>query len=217
MRRVPVLAPVLLVLLGCTALIPAHVTIEPKVNLAKKTLLVVPFSDSQHAYFDSRDGTDLAQLVIREVRQGAPKAKVVELDELRRLYGGQDLGSLGWQTVGEALGADYVLVGRINSFALRDPRAPNFLLGNIVLELKVVSVADGSVVLSPLPSETTYRWSESGDADIGTPEFDTTPDRVRQGTLEEAAQRIGDYLCPREVTQAEASRRKHPGGQMLAP
>jgi len=217
MQRVPVLAPILLVLLGCGLFVPTHVTVEPRVKLAKKTIVVVPFSDSRHAYFASPDGTELAQLIIREVRQGAPKATVVELDELRRLYGGQDLGSLGWQTVGAALGADYVLVGRINSFTLRDPRSPGFLLGNIALEVKLVMVADGSVVLSPPLSETTYDWSETGSPEIGTPEFDTTPEKTRQGTLQEAARRIGDFLCPRQVTQAEAIRRQHSGGRMLSP
>jgi hypothetical protein len=217
MRGVPVLAPVLLVVLGCTALIPARVTIEPKVNLAKKTLLVVPFSDSEHAYFDSPDGVGLAELIIREVRQGAPKARVVELDELHRLYGGQDLEAVGWKTVGAAVGAEYVLVGRIVSFTLRDPRTRNLLLGDIVLELKVVSVADGSVVFSPVRSETSFRWSETGDPDTGTPDFDTTPEKIRQGTLQEAGRRISDFFCARRIGQAQYLGRRRTRGQMLAP
>jgi hypothetical protein len=218
MHKAVALALSLVLLPGCGIFVEPYVTIEPKVNLAKKKrLLVVPFSDSQHLYFDSADGVELAELIIGEVQAGVPKARLVELEELRRLYGGQDLESVGWTTVGQALGADYVLVGRINSFTLRDPRTPNFLLGNLTLDLRVVSVADGSVVFRPPRSETVFRWSETGDPEIGTPEFDTTPEKIRQGTLELAARRISDYFCRRQVNRTEWLRRQHRGRQMLSP
>jgi hypothetical protein len=162
MQKALALALSLVLLPGCGIFVPAYVNVKPRVDLAKKTLLVVPFSDPEHAYFDSADGVELAELIIGEVRQGAPKVRLVELDQLRRLYAGQDLESVGWTTVGAAVKADCIMVGRIVSFTVRDPRNPNFLLGNLTLDLKVIRVADGSVIFSPARSETSFRWSETG-------------------------------------------------------
>jgi hypothetical protein len=217
MHKAVALALSLVLLPGCGIFVEPYVNIEPKVNLAKKkTLLVVPFSDAEHASFASADGVELAELIIREVQAGAPKARLVELEDLRRLYGEQDLEAVGCTTVGQALGADYVLVGRIESFTVRDPRAPNFLLGHLTLDLKVVSVADGSTFFRPPRSETVFRWSETGDPEIGTPDFDTTPEKIRQGTLELAARRISDYFCRRQINRTEWERRQHRSGQMLS-
>lgn len=217
MRRLLLLGFVVLVLPGCPWFIPRYTTLDPEVDLTKKTLLVVPFSDTDNTYFASQDGNALAGLVIREVSTGAKKARLVDPEELRRLFPGRDLESVGWQNVGQAVGADYVLVGHIESFRLKDSGSPNLYMGTIVLRLKVVNAADGSVVWSAAPPDTRYRWSASGHPTVGTSILDISEEAMRQGTLAWTSRQIGDVFCPRRITTAEAKRRERVRGRMLGP
>ena len=217
MRRVFLLVVAGVLLSGCSWLIPPYVWIEPPVDVSGKALLVVPFADAEHGYFDSPEGNLLARMVVEEVRRGEPKARLVDPQEVRRLFPGKDLEAVGWKAVGQAVGADYVLAGRIETFTLRDPGNPNLYLGTIALSLKVVDTTDGSVVWSATPAEARYRWSATGHPDIGTPVFDVTEAEVRQKTLLLAAQHMGDIFCRRKVTRAEAQRRRRPRVRMLEP
>ena len=217
MRRLLLLGFVVLVLPGCPWFIPRHTTLDPEVDLTEKTLVVVPFSDADNSYFAYQDGNDLAGLVIREVSAGAPEAHLVDPEEVRRLFPGRDLEAVGWQNVGQAVGADYVLVGHIESFRLKDPGNPNLYMGTIVLRLKVVNVADGLVVWSAAPQDTKYRWSASGHSTVGTSILDISEEGMRLGTLVWASRQIGDVFCPRRITIAEARRRERIRGRMLGP
>lgn len=220
MRRVWLLGLVglvVVVLPGCPWFIPPYAWIEPEVDVSDKALLVVPFSDAENSYFASADGNLLAQMVIEEVRRGAPKTRLVDPEEVRRLFTGRELEAVGWKTVAQAVGADYVLVGRIDTLSLRDPGNPNLYLGTVALALKVVAAADGSIVWSATPAEARYRWSATGHPDVGTPVFDVTEEQVRRNTLLLAARRIGDVFCRRRVTRAAAQRRQRAPVRMLRP
>ena len=206
----------MLVLPGCPWFIPRYRTVDPEVDLTRKALLVVPFSDAENTYCASRNGDALARLVVGEVQAGAAKARLVDPEEVRRRFAGRDLEVVGWQNVGQAVGADYVLVGHIEEFRLKDPGNPNLYMGTIVLRLRVVKVADGSVVWSA-PPDTRYRWSASGHIDVGTPIVDISEEAMRQGTLAWAARQIGDVFCPRRISVAEARRRERVRGRMLGP
>ncbi len=217
MRRLLLLALVIVALPGCPLFISPYVTVPPEVNLKRKTLLVIPFSDAENTYFASPDGDALASMVIQEVRRGAKKARVVDPDEVQRLFPGRDLKAVGWQRVGQAVGADYVLVGHIDTLSVRDPRDPNLLIGTIAVRLKVVDTVDGLLVYSAVPPDSRYRWSASGHADIGMSVFDISEAQVRAQTLAFATRRIGDIFCPREITRGEYERRQQAGPRMLAP
>ena len=116
---------------------------------------------------------------------------------------------------GASRGADYVLVGHIESFTLQDPGNPNLYVGTIRLRLKVVDTLDGSLVWSSAPPEAVYRWTASGHPDVPTPIFDIDAEDVRWGTLRYAARRLGHVFSPRRITRAEAQRRRRPRDQMM--
>jgi len=94
----------LLLLPGCPWFISPYETIPPEVDVAEKSLLVIPFSDAEHTYLASEDGRVLADLISREVRAGAKEVRLVDVDELRRLFTGRQLEAVGWKTVGQAVG-----------------------------------------------------------------------------------------------------------------
>jgi len=217
MRRFLLLGLVMVALPGCPLFIPPYVTVEPEVDLKDKTLLVVPFSDAENTYFASPDGVALASMITQEVRRGAKKARVVDPAEVQRLFPGKDLETVGWQRVGQAVGADYVLVGHIDTFSVRDPKDPNLLMGTIAVRLKVVDTVDGSLVYSLMPPESRYRWSASGRADIGMSVFDVSEGQVRANTLAFATRQIGDIFCTRRITRGESERRRKSRPRMINP
>ena len=217
MRRLLLLGLVIVALPGCPLFISPYVTVEPEVNLKGKTLLVIPFSDAENTYFASRDGEALASMVIQEVRRGAKRARVVDPDEVQRLFPGQDPEAVGWQRVGQAVGADYVLVGHIDTLTVRDPKDPNLYMGTLAVRLKVVDTVDGSLVYSVVPPESRYRWSASGHPDIGMSDFDISEEQVRANTLALGTRRIGDIFCPRKIPRGEYQRRQRNRVRMIAP
>ncbi len=205
MTRLCVLVLVLLlvVLPGCPWLIDPYVWVDPEVEVAGKTLLVVPFSDGESTYFASEDGNSLTALIGRQVATRSPKARLADADEVRRLYDGRELETVGWKTVGQDVGADYVLVGHVVSFTLKDSPTSNLYAGTIKLRLKVVDAADGAVVWLSGPPESTYRWTGVGDPEHGIPVFDISAEQVRLQTLRLAANNVADVFCVRKMTRAQ--------------
>ena len=196
----------MLFLTGCPWLIEPYVWVEPEVDVAKKTLLIVPFSDSKNTYCGSEDGNLLAQLISRQVRERSERTRIVDVDELGRLFTGRELESVGWKTVGQTLAADYVLVGHIESFTLKDSPESNLYVGTLKLTLKVVDTEDGAAVWSASPPDSSYRWTGAGDPDHGIPIFDVSEEEVRLNTCRLAARRVADVFCPRRMSRAQHER-----------
>jgi hypothetical protein len=161
----------------------------------------VPFSDAEDTYLGSADGNALAGLIIREIRKREPDAVVVDPDRLRAMYSGEDLEKVGWSAVGQSLHADYVLVGNILSFRLRDPGNPNLYRSTLKLKLKVVDAADGSVVWSADGPDATYRWPS-----VSMTVFDSTPEQFRHQALVDAARQIANVFCEQRLTRAQYQR-----------
>jgi len=193
---------VLLFLPGCPWFVDPYVEIEPQVPVVKKTVVVVPFSDAENTYFSSEDGNVLARLVVREIRKREPGAKIVDIDQLRAMYSGEELESVGWSAVGQSVRADYVLVGNIESFTLTDTGNANLYRSTLRLRLKVIETTNGTVVWSASHPDATYRWPQ-----VAVPVFDSTPEEFRAGALADAAQRVGNVFCRQTLSRADYARR----------
>ena len=103
---------------------------------SERSLVVVPFkAEGFEKGYDSPLGIELADRVTKNL-QGKAEFKVKPQDELLALFDQQgDARQLGAREIAEKTGADYVLLGDVRSWQLRDPGSVNLLRGTSAVTL----------------------------------------------------------------------------------
>lgn len=145
--------PVVCVLVLGVLLVPGCsdkgvVTRPPEYEIGPRAIVVIPFKDSMHTYYDSQDGVDLAMAVVGELRKRGAATNVKSADQAKVLFANQDLDGVGWAQVGRTLGADLVLTGNLQRFTLRDPGHIMLRRGTCILNYFVYDVKTGTVAYS---------------------------------------------------------------------
>ena len=182
------IATLSLLLAGCGTH-PASVPIEGK------RILVIPFSEGARPPFESRLGRELAvgiSAVILDER--LENAAILDFRDVEGLAKGTDVD---WRAVGVAAKADYLLIGNIREYRLREPKDLTTRRGTLAVEYRVLDVATGAdVLLVPMrtfhyPPDTS-RHEESFNYGV---DIFTDPGKIAQGLLLEASLGIaGEFL-----------------------
>lgn len=168
-------------------------TIEARVPMAGKRLLIIPFAQGERLEFDSRIGRELAEKVGTLVsREGPKKSAVVDSREAERLLPAVRNRNTDWRKLAAALKADYLLLGEIRDYRLRDKGALTSWRGTMVLDYRVVDVAKGSTVIS-VPGRT-FHFPEdhsaiNADFNYGADAF-ADRDGIALGLVEAAAESL---------------------------
>gem|GEM_PF-5951321 len=132
------LAFLLLLLSGCSSTLPA------RVSLKGKRVLVIPFAQSPAREFDSTLGRELAANVSALASVAVPKALgVVDFRDAERLMPRSRTESVDWIRLAQAMKADFVLLGEIQDYRLREPKNLTTRQGTLVVSYRVLDVAKG--------------------------------------------------------------------------
>ena len=132
-----------LLLTGCSD--RTTVTIAPAYAIGSRSIVVIPFKDRMHAYYESRDGVDLAMAMTGELRKRGAATNIKSAGQVKTLFPGQDLDVVGWATVGRKVGADLILTGNLQRFTLRDPGHIMLRRGTCILNFFIYDVRTGTV------------------------------------------------------------------------
>ncbi len=196
----PLLLPLLtlalaLPLAGCSKTLPA------RINLKGKRLLVIPFAQGPAREFDSTFGRDLADATSGAVRSSPlPKgAAVLDFRDAERLMPRGRTESPDWPRLGAALKADYLLLGEVKLYQLRDPKALTTRRGTLIVAYRVLDVAHASYALL-VPSRTFYFPPQKpGDTEFafGTDSF-AKAEEIAGGLLATAARGLAEEFYERE-------------------
>lgn len=120
-----------------------HDIIDPVLEIPeKRSLVVVPFRDEQFANgFESPRGCDLAESVMAMLRDKG-EFRVLNKEKVLALYNENDPKTLTARDVAEKTGADYVLMGDVIHWGLRDDNTFGGLLrGSATIEVSIYETA----------------------------------------------------------------------------
>jgi len=161
------------------------ITRKAEYEIGGRSIVVIPFRDERHTYYESSDGVDLATAVKGElIRTNA--ARNVRSDEpVRTSLAGKDLDSIGWAEVAKQAGAQLVLTGDIQRFTLKDPKAIGILRGTCKLNYFVYDAARGVVAYSVRGLEV-YHPERGG----GIPESEVDQEKLRSDLLSITALKV---------------------------
>ena len=162
------------------------VTMKAQYTIGNRPIVVIPFRDQYHTYYESRDGVDLATFVVGELAKHDAATNVRPDTGLREAFAGRDLATVGWDKVAEQAGAELVLVGTIERFRLKDPKTYLMMRGNCIVNCFLYD-AKTKVVVHRIPRIEVW-YPETGQ---GIAESDVTDqERFRETVLSITALKI---------------------------
>ena len=195
--RIPASLPCLVALLaGCGG------TVDARVPLKGRRLLVIPFRQGSAAEFDSPLGRDLAQALNAALAPNLPrKAALLDFRDAERLLPVPRGALVDWPRLGRTLRADLVLLGEIREHRLRDPKTTGLQRGTLVVDYRVLDAAAGAVRLT-VPGRTFHfppdnSGSEEG-FNFGMDAF-ADPAKVSRGLMDAAAEGIAEDFYDHEA------------------
>lgn len=172
--------------------------LPPRVALKGKRVLVIPFGEGERRAFSSDLGRQLALGISAVITSYAPKkCAVLDFRDVERLA--EDPG-VDWRAVGVAAKADFLVLGSIREYRLREPKDLTTRRGTLAVEYRVLDVAAGSnALLVPerrfhFPPDNSQR--EQG-LNYGADAF-TDPGEIAKGLLQEACAGIAGEFLDRE-------------------
>ena len=163
---------------------PQEATIEREVNLDGRTAVVIPFQEKGGAYFESADGTELAERVNQQMMANMPKTRFVSA------MGARVSKSMLPAEMGYAAGADVVVTGNLTEMRTQEPKTQGILRGTCSAQVTVYDVKAMKTIKS---WAVTVRHPERGE---GIPETDTTQAVIRDAVLK----RTGDLIAKKFYT-----------------
>lgn len=183
-------------LIGCpisNLVSPDMRTVEREVNLDGKTVTVIPFKDQRQPYFESADGMDLAQAVSAQFRMHVPTTRVVSPQPIREKYEPLELEKVGVDKLGEATGAQLILVGDIKQFTVQDPNSIGVLRGTCQVDLLLFDTATRKQLWT---RSLTIHYPEVGMVPEGDLSRATMRERLIAAASDEIARKFYTYKEP---------------------
>ena len=166
--------PVLLlsVVCGCADSIvagnPRLISIKREVNTDGHTVVVIPFKDAGHGYFESADGSELTDRTVHQMRIHLPKTRFVSALPIRRKFDQTQLGDVSVEELGKTVRADMVLVGNLKEFSTQEPKTRLILRGTCEIDLMLFDVGTKSEVWK---RSLTIHYPERGSGGSQGPPF----------------------------------------------
>lgn len=205
-----------------------HDIIDPVVDIPEqRSVVVVPFQDNDFRNgFDSPRGCELATRVTKILKEKA-EFRVKPIDCVLALYNDQNPTALSAPEVAQKTGADYVLMGHVLKWQLRDPNTIGLYRGSSVIELTLWESAESAKdrlkddkVISDLPhSGPGYKAfvkqrvqalfpREYGMSDIGVSDMGMTEEQVDEGLVNSSAQQCAWVLLAHTKDEDKLSQGK---------
>jgi len=169
-------------------------------------ILVVPFKEKEGFYFESQKGRDLARLVELQMRANLKNIRLVSSNKVLESETPLRLETADWAAIGKALGADYILLGKISLFRTKEPGAVNLLMGKSVVDVELLAVQEEgrSVWSKRIDSKFPEDVNELG----GVSTFHIDEETIHDGLLLAAAKEIVNNFYKRRVKRFEVGREK---------
>jgi hypothetical protein len=179
------------------------------VRLRGKKLMVAPFRMPNAAYFESKIGANLAQMVEGIIRTELPDAKLIALDsvpiELTELAD-VDKARLSPLRVAKDMGANYVLYGEIHLLRAKDPKAVGILQGTLILSARVVDLDENQVVWRLQPTVKKYYYPPLFAGTEMIPAQETDEEEVIRKVMLTAALELSSVFTGKKPTLEPKSR-----------
>jgi len=173
------------VVAGARLSMPDTYAVKAEYEIGPRSIVVIPFRDERHTYCESSDGTDLATAVVGELISRKAATNVRSASNVQDLFPGQDLERVGWTQVGKKLGAQLVLVGDIQTFALRDPKTIGIQRGTCRFNYAVYDVEKNTIAYSCRGLEVYVPEYGAGVAD-----GDVDSEKLRAALLSSTAMKV---------------------------
>jgi TolB-like protein len=186
--------------------------IDPVVEIpSKRSVVVVPFEDQgQNGFLSERGGT--LSLLIADALKAKGEFNVIAKEKVLALYDTeQDPRSLSAAQVAQKTGADYVLMGSIVRWSLREANMVGVIRGDATVEVTLFETADAAA--DRLGTEKKKKGDEPGTSNLpiahkrvsafypheygqpfGSDDMDMTEDKVDAGLRVRTAQEIAWLL-----------------------
>ena len=177
-------------------------TTGAEVRLGNKTLAVLPFATLNRSYFESKLGARLSRDTAKFVRTGCPQAKVLDADGVVERVAPPKAGRFSVIKLGEALKADYVLIGEIDDLSGKPPGSFGVLAGKMVVSARVVDVAARKEVWTTI-SPKTFRYPPRFLGKEEIPADETEEEVVIRKVMLEAAKGLAAVFTGRQRTLGE--------------
>ncbi|HPD15583.1 MAG TPA: hypothetical protein PLE19_11560 [Planctomycetota bacterium] len=133
------------------------------VRLGRGSVVVLPFATPGRKYFESEVGRRFSHVVADLIREGCPAARVIDCDGLPETIEGQSLDQIPIADIGNALGADYVVIGELHELRSKDPGSYRVLKGTIVVSARVFESRSGSVIWQIMKRTSHYPHLVAGE------------------------------------------------------
>ena len=177
--------------------------VDARVPLKKgQRILVVPFAQGKAKCFESRLGRDLAGGISATLIPFLPKeAGVLDQGSAEALLPVPRTDSMDWGRLGKALKADWVVVGVIRDYRLRDPGTLTTRRGTMVVDYRILDVARGMVALEMPGRAFHFPLDRSDDPAVnyGMDVFTGSEEDIATGLMEVSAFGIASEFFDHEL------------------
>jgi hypothetical protein len=154
-RTLPALLAVIMVSISGCALFGKD-TVKPSFPTEGKKIAIVPFAFGGEDFFESKLGIKMAREVQNLVQSKSSDLTFVSPEPLAEILMEHNVEDIDWNEAGRVLKADYVLLGIIRTFTLKDPKVIGLLRGNVEVEIKLFDVVHGGKVILAKPVQHKY-------------------------------------------------------------
>ena|GEM_PF-1999120 len=205
-RNVVVLACVAVVVLGTGSSCPrarGQQWVQREYDPERRSMLILPFKDPANDYFESEEGSAIADSTGFYIRGQNITTVTWERSfapNVRTMYKNADDPAAVRKEIAEALGCELVLMGQIEGpISLGDPRNPNLVKGEMVISAQLYDMKkDGKIVWRMKHQRIVF--PEGWEYDDGVSVFDLHPQKLKNQLLQKAGDVIGksfhDHLEP---------------------
>ena len=169
--------------------------VDAQYKPSKRKMLVIPFSDPVFSYFESKEGSELAQDVGDYVRRQRITDVMYETffpASMKTLYKEKSAESpeiQAWMALAKEMDCELIVVGQIEDYMAGGEKNVNIVSGTVTFQVQVYDVKQPEANVWRLPS-TTVTFPEGWEyADL--PRNDMPPVKLRHMLLNKAAEKIG--------------------------
>ncbi|MEM7260720.1 MAG: hypothetical protein AAF488_01930 [Planctomycetota bacterium] len=182
----------LVLLLGSTGchLLYKEKFVDPEYDLRDSQLIVVPFRDLDHWYYEVAEGRELAKFVMVELQRECDLEVVGGAEVENAVW--DNVEEVDWTEVGKSVEADFVLYGTIRELRNDTRGVVGFLRGTVRVDLSVWDVEKGELAFERRVQTIYPEDVESGDIGVT---FEQSRAELRKQLFARAAKKVSATFC----------------------
>ncbi|MEM7260721.1 MAG: hypothetical protein AAF488_01935 [Planctomycetota bacterium] len=193
MLRLTACVIVLLTTVGCDML-KEKKFVEPNFDLRDSQIIVVPFRDLQHWYYEVEEGRELAKFIVADLQRECDLDVVGGAEVENAVW--EDVEAVDWAEVGRSVNAKYVLFGVIRELRNDSRGMVGVLRGTVSVDLSVWDVEKDEVAYRERIQKIYPDNVESGEIGVS---FEQSHRELREQLFLRVAKRVSATFCGEEV------------------